>query len=198
MGKLFAEIKVEDYFEEITTLISEKINSYPENYLLSTGIETIADQLIQLPSIQVPSLIKERTNSYITTSSLAGSQLPSELEVIPDEKYSVDMANYRIPFTGSPEIFKWIPATDSNATIEASIENGEILIQLTMWGKMIGNERIQNHIRDKYQKCVEQIEYILSKLQTDVDQFLELLKPFIYKELNEKVSEIKLKNRSLK
>lgn len=186
MDKLFAEIKVEDYFQKIISLINHEIDNYSKKTMEILDVDAIADQLFHVFSSSVPKLIKEKTNSFITAVKSEETPHPTGINFGEGEENTMDIANYTIPFSGPPIFFKCIPRKSSGNTIEARVYNGEILIQLTSGVRMIGNERIQNHIKEQFLERVHQIEDSLALLQEDLDQFSESLKPEIQKRLRKR------------
>src|ERR1035437_3396855 len=106
MEKLFAEIKVEDYFDKILSLINHEIDNYSKQTMEAMDIEIIAEQLFHVFSIPVPKIIKEKINSFITTEQSLDTIISDGINSGSDEKQSMDIANYTIPFSGPPIFFK--------------------------------------------------------------------------------------------
>ena len=183
MEKLFSEIKVEDYFDKILSLINHEIDNYSKQTLEAMDIEIIAEQLFHVFSTPVPTLITDKINSFITTKQSLDTSTSDGVNPGPDEKQLMDIANYTIPFSGPPIFFKCIPRTSSGNFIEATVYNGEILIQINSKGEMNGNEGIQARIRDQFIDRLQQIEETLSRLQEDMDHYSGSLKSQIYKQL---------------
>ena len=183
MEKLFAEIKVEDYFDKILSLINHEIDNYSQQTMEAMDIEIIAEQLFHLFSTPVPKLIKENTKSFITAEASSDTSISDVGNPGSGEKQVMDIANYTIPFSGPPIFFKCIPRTSSGKYIEATVYNGEILIQINSKGQMIGNEGIQAQISDQFIDRLHQIEETLSLLQDDLDHYSGSLKSQIYKQL---------------
>jgi hypothetical protein len=196
MENLFNQKRVEDYFNQIDRSIKNEIDNYSEQHLATLDIDKVTELLFKRFSIEVPFLLKEETNSYITTELLDGHQLPSGTSFILGEKYPIDIANYKIPFSGTSELFYCIPTNRFTGLIEGSIKNGFIIIQLTNWGKLIDNEEALKGISDSIVQSVEKIDNILASLKLDVDKFSDSLKSTIKTYLTEKVSQIKLKIES--
>jgi len=193
MEYLFSQKRIEDYFNQIIRCIKNEIDNYSEHHFATLEIESVVEQLFNRYSITVPVLLKDKTKSYITTEHLEGHQLPSGTHFIIGQKYPVDIANYSIPFSGNSELFSCIPTNFSGGITDARIGNGVLIIQLTNWGKIIGNEKILGNIKNQLLTRVDKIEEILSYQKNDVDKFLESLRPQILQYLEGKINQVKLK-----
>jgi len=197
MNKLFGTQRIEDYLMQVERNIKNQIDRLSEQYLNTLDVEEAVDKLIVQYKITTPVLDTSKTKSTISTEQISGHQLPPGTAFQMGKKYDIEIANYQIPFSGTAELFECSPTVMTGLVNNVIVNvNGFILIQLTNWGKLSGNDKAIEGIKLELLGMVERIDKNLKNIENDVFKFNDTLKPKLVTYLTEKVKRIRLKNES--
>ncbi|AZA86318.1 hypothetical protein EG349_05705 [Chryseobacterium shandongense] len=99
--ELFREKKIEIFFDEKQKAIIKQVDSYPPALINEIDFDKEAEKIISQSDFNVPKLMKEKTTTEISTLILSGDQLPPGTPFQYGRKYEVEVANYKVPFTGN-------------------------------------------------------------------------------------------------
>jgi hypothetical protein len=196
MEELFNQVRLEVYLDQIKRNIQSDINNYTETHIATLDIEAVVEQLFTKHSLRFPIIKEEDIETNIRTKLFYGHELPSGTPFNLGAQYPVDIATFLIPFSGNRELFRCIPTRLVGGIEAATISEGRILIELTDWGKLVGNDKALKKIQDEFAKRFKNIQDNLASLKTETDTFFESLKPIIGKYLTDRVTYVKLKIES--
>lgn len=198
MTQLFRQEEVADYFKELEQIIQNQIDRYKENHLLELDIEETVEELFEEHEQRIPVIHKDDITWKFSTTQMSGYDFPSGITFTPGKVYDVEYANYTIPFSGDSVFFKSKPKNPSTGwSMQADLKNSSLVLSLTRYGKLQGNNQALEEVRTQLINHLGQIEIILKQLQNDCDDFNQQLKPFIKAYLEKKISDLKTKNDSL-
>jgi hypothetical protein len=161
-------------------------------------VDTKIKKLINDADLKVPTLQKEKTVSTITTEKRTGQQLPSGTRFVMGKVYDIEIASYKIPFIGNSDFLKCHPTNNiSLAPLGIELQNDSFIIKLTNWlGGISGNEDAIEKLKTDLVAIVDNIETILSQLQTDIDNYIPNLESKIKSDLESSIKKVNIKNES--
>lgn len=196
MTRLFQTLKIESFFVELERTIAIEIDSYSEPDALSLNIDNTVVNLLKKYKLTIPSLDKDAISNNIIEKQVPGHQLPPGTPFHSGTMYPIEIVSYGIPFNGDGRFFEYIPTTFTSGMIEADIQEKHLIIPITRFCKVTGNEAIIQQISDEFIRKVEFIERNLDNLTGDVQRFLPVLEGKLRSYLDKKRKHIKLKKES--
>jgi len=195
---LFRELRIDNYLIEKEREIKNKIGRFSESALASMDVDSEVKKLINNASLDLPKLKKEDTKSNITTEEMTGQQLPSGTRFVMGRVYEIDIANYKVPFSGNKDFFKCHPSKNiSLRPLGIELQNDSIIIKLTNWlGGISGNDEAIERLKNELISIIDNIETILTQLQNDIDEYIPILEKRIESELTALIKKVNIKNES--
>jgi hypothetical protein len=193
MIKLFNEKRIEDYFNQIDRSLKNEVDNYSDQNLVTLNVNQTTDMLFGRYEITIPKLEKDKTTTSITQESISGHQFPAGTTFQPGKMYEIDIANYRIPFTGDYELFKCLPTVFTYKAVEAELTRNSIIIKLTNWGIIRGNDKAIEDLKNLFLQYIGYIEEYLNAIKNDVDKYLPVLNLKIKSYLEERIKQAKIK-----
>lgn len=196
MISLFRGIRIEVFFDQLERTIANEIDSFSDHHLLSLNIDDTTNKLILKHKIVVPSLDKPLISNSISEEQVSGDQLPSGTAFHPGTIYKIEVVHYSIPFDGDGRFFEYCPTIFTGATLDANIDPPHLIISLTRYCKITGNNEIIEQIKNELIRKIEIIEQNLNYLITDVQRFSPILESKIKSYLTKKIKHVTTKNDS--
>jgi hypothetical protein len=196
MTRLFQTLKIESFFVEFEKTIANEIDSYSEPDILSLNIDNTVVNLLRKFKLTIPSLNKDAISNHIIEKMVDGHQLPSGTRFRPGAKYPIEIVNYTVPFQGDLRFFEYIPTTYGGAIVDAEIQGKQLIIPLTLFCKVTGNDAIIEQISKDLVRKIENIELNLNYLTNDVQRYIPVLESKLRSVIDQKIRHVKLKKES--
>ncbi|WP_346984732.1 hypothetical protein [Chryseobacterium sp. POE27] len=124
-------------------------------------------------------MIKEKTNTGISTLTLSGHQLPPGTPFEYGKEYEVEVANYTVPFVGNPEFFKTYSNKFNNTNVSSVLNRNNLVFKLTNYGEISGNDSAIEQLKQEFLLNIESTERMLQQIQEELSVYLPNLKILI-------------------
>jgi len=197
MNELFGPKKIEDYFNQTRTRLEKQINIFDEHRLTSIVAEEEVDAILNRNKISTPKLDTSKTESFITTENISGFKLPVGTFFERGKLYEIEIANYKISFDGTLDLFNYSPTLNTGIVNEVILNvNGFLIFKFTPYGKITGNNEATEMIKKELLSKIEQINTNLYNIENDLINFNSSIRTILINQLTDRIKYHKQKMES--
>lgn len=127
---IFAEQRAGDFLEQTKNSIRLAVENEADEYLLNVNEETYLDHMVDRFTIDPLEIHTDKVYASTHEAEIASELFPRDFYIRDGTSYKKDVINYHIPFTGNPELLRYIPNPRIMWSIPVTIKDSEIIFEI--------------------------------------------------------------------
>lgn len=165
-NSLFIKYDLRRTIDNINSEISQEINSYDTNYILSVKLDEICDHLVDKHTFEIPTIFPDQVEMV----DQGETHIPSE-QFGRRVNLNANFFVFALPFTGDGNLFHFRASTLSSATPSGVVKGSELHLKFVRTGH--NGEAIKRDL----EREIQEISKHLSWIKRDANEFHSSLRP---------------------
>lgn len=186
--EIFAEKRLDGYFEAVRNTINNFVEQESENYILNVNEEEYIEHLYSKHLIE--KLEIHFDEKYVTTSEqmIPAEHFPRSFNVYSGKKFNKTVIEYHIPFSGNAFLLRCMPNTRILWSANVTLNNSEICFDI------VNFRNDAKEIEREAESFLRPISQQLGNVQSEVSSFNSNLRSIIRQSLTSRKEVLLKKN----